>query len=106
MSQIQKLLYKWLGQYRVRKAIPEKGTYILEEFDRTRLAGTYLGNRLRKFVVWNRFYVPIAAEPEDSESSGSSDSPEESGSDEDEGVPPPKAPIRRSARIQQNARRQ
>jgi hypothetical protein len=33
MSQIQKLLYKWLRPYRVQKAIPEKGTYILEEFN-------------------------------------------------------------------------
>jgi len=101
MSRNRKLSYKWLGPYRVRKAIPEKGTYILEEFDGTQLAGTYLGNRLKKFVVRNRFYGPVTDEEVESEDG---DGPEESESGEDgELLLQTGAPIRRSACIQQNA---
>jgi len=104
MSRNRKLSYKWLGPYRVRKAIPEKGTYILEEFDGTQLAGTYSGNRLKKFVVRNRFYGPVTDEEVENEDS---DSPEESESSENEELLlQTGAPIRRSARIQQNAQRQ
>ena len=35
MSRSRKLSYKWLGPYKVWKVIPDKGTYILEEFDST-----------------------------------------------------------------------
>jgi hypothetical protein len=35
MSTTKKLVYKWLGPYRIRIAISEKGTYILKEFDGT-----------------------------------------------------------------------
>ena len=45
----QKLAFKWLGPYRIRDAMKEKGTYLLEELDRSRLAGTYAGDRLKKF---------------------------------------------------------
>jgi len=101
MSRNRKLSYKWLGPYRVRKAIPKKGTYILEEFDGTQLAGTYSGNRLKKFVVRNRFYGPVTDEEVESEDS---DGLEESKSSENEELLlQTEAPIRRSARIQQNA---
>jgi len=60
MSRVQKLFYKWLGLYRVRKAIPDKGTYFLKEFDGTALASTYSRNHLKKFVQQNRFYTPVA----------------------------------------------
>jgi len=101
MSRNRKLSYKWLGPYRVRKAIPKKGTYILEEFDGTQLAGTYSGNRLKKFVVRNRFYGPVTDEEVESEDSNG---PEESESSENEELLlQTEAPIRRSARIQQNA---
>jgi hypothetical protein len=60
MSQVQKLSYKWLGPYKVQKAIPDKGTYFLEEFDRTELASTYSGNHLKKFVQRSRFYMLVA----------------------------------------------
>ena len=43
-STICKLLYKWLRLYQVRTADARKGTYKLEEFDRTLLLETYLGN--------------------------------------------------------------
>jgi len=100
MSRNRKLSYKWLGPYRVRKAIPKKGTYILEEFDGTQLAGTYSGNRLKKFVVRNRFYRLVTDEEVESEGSNSL---EESESSENEELLQTEAPIRRSACIQQNA---
>jgi hypothetical protein len=62
MSQVRKLSYKWLSLYRVRKAIPDKGTYFLEEFDGTALAGTYAKNRLKKFVQQSRFYMLVATD--------------------------------------------
>ena len=91
MSRNRKLSYKWLGPYRVRKAIPEKGTYILEEFDGTPLSGTYTRNRLKKFVERHSFYIPVATP--DSEGSGSSD--------KEEGLPSIEVPVQRSSRIQQ-----
>jgi len=101
MSRNQKLSYKWLGLYRVCKAIPKKGTYILEEFDGTQLAGTHSGNRLKKFVVRNRFYGPVTDEEVESEDSNGL---EESESSEDEELLlQTGAPICRSACIQQNA---
>jgi hypothetical protein len=63
MSRNRKLSYKWLGPYRVRKAILEKGTYVLEEFDGIELSGTYAGNRLKKFVERDRLYTPVTIEP-------------------------------------------
>jgi len=62
MSQVRKLSYKWLSLYRVRKAIPDKGSYFLEEFDKTALAGTYARNRLKKFVQQSRFYALVATD--------------------------------------------
>ena len=50
MSKKRKLGYRWLGPYRVSRAIPDKGTYFLEEFDGTPLHGTFAGNRLKVFV--------------------------------------------------------
>ena len=63
----RKLLYKWLGPYRVRTALIEKGTYELEEFDGTRVPGTHPGNRLKKFVKRKGFYEPVEDEDEDDE---------------------------------------
>lgn len=45
----QKLSFKWLGSYQICNAIKTKGTYILEELDGSRLAGTFAGDRLKKF---------------------------------------------------------
>jgi hypothetical protein len=63
------LSYKWLGLYRVRKAIPDKGTYFLEEFDGTKLASTYSGNCLKKFIQRNKFYMLIATDADMDDSS-------------------------------------
>ena len=69
MSRSQKLSYKWLGPYKVRKAILDKGTYFLEEFDKTELASTYSSNRLKKFVQRNRFYMLVATDADQDDSS-------------------------------------
>ena len=99
MSRSRKLSYKWLGPYRVRKAIPDKGTYFLEEFDRTELAGTYSGNRLKKFIQRNRFYMPVVTDTGldyDSSTDGSTD-------DRDPELPVQDNPtVRKSAQIQRN----
>jgi hypothetical protein len=109
MSRKQKLSYRWLGPYRIQKAIPEKGTYILEEFDGTALTGTYSGNRLMKFVERQRFYIPVATEQEDSESSedGSSNTGDEGAELEEVGMedsPPSETEPRRSGRLEQKPR--
>ena len=101
MSRNRKLSYKWLGPYRVRKAIPKKGTYILEEFDGTQLAGTYSGNRLKKFVVRNRFYRLVTDKEVESKDSNSLE--ESKSSKDEELLLQTGAPICKSARIQQNA---
>ena len=102
MSRNRKLLYKWLGPYRVRKAIPEKGTYILEEFDGTELLGTYAGNRLKKFVAQDCFYIPVTTEFDQDNGSESSKGSEDQGNESaDEDLALAENPVRRSARIQQ-----
>jgi hypothetical protein len=50
LSSNNKLRFRWLGLYRVTKVILLKGTYFLEEFDGTKLVGTFIGNRLKVFV--------------------------------------------------------
>jgi len=99
MSRNWKLSYKWLGPYRVCKAIPKKGTYILEEFDGAQLAGTYSSNRLKKFVVRNRFYGLVTDKEVESENSNSLEESESSKNKE----LLIEALICRSACIQQNA---
>ena len=75
MSQSQKLSYKWLSLYKVQKAILDKGTYFLEEYNKTKLASTYSRNRLKKFVQRSRFYMLVAtnANQDDSSSTDSID---------------------------------
>jgi hypothetical protein len=51
MTREQKMRFRWLGPYRVTKAIIEKGTYVLAELDGAELGGTVAGNRLKKFHV-------------------------------------------------------
>ena len=45
----RKLAFKWLGPYRISDAVRDKGTYMLEELDGSQLAGTFAGDRLKKF---------------------------------------------------------
>lgn len=49
MSSSVKLASKWNGPYKIHQAISEKGTYLLAELDGAVLAGTFAGNRLKKF---------------------------------------------------------
>lgn len=99
MSRNRKLSYKWLRPYRVWKAIPEKRTYILKEFDGTQLAGTYASNRLKKFVVRDCFYTLVAISPKDSKSSKDSNSPKEPEGSKGEELPSATVTVRRSAWI-------
>jgi len=101
MLRNRKLSYKWLGPYKVCKAIPKKGTYILKEFDGTQLASTYSGSRLKKFVVRNRFYRLVTNKEVESKNSNNLEE-SESGKDK-ELLLQIEAPICRSACIQQNA---
>ena len=49
MSMAVKLAYRWLGPYRIHEALPEKGTYFLDELDGAVLTNTFAGNRLKEF---------------------------------------------------------
>jgi hypothetical protein len=107
MSRARKLPYKWLGPYRVRKAVPDKGTYFLEEFDRTELASTYSSNRLKKFVQRNRFSMPVATNTDlddDGSSDGSTDG--SAGNMDNELHVLDNPTVCRSARIQRNTQMQ
>ncbi len=45
----QKLSFKWLGPYRIFDAVKNKGTYMLEKLDGSRLASIFVGDRLKRF---------------------------------------------------------
>ena len=45
----QKLSNKWLGPYRIRQIAQDRGTYLLEELDGTKLEGIYAGDRVKRF---------------------------------------------------------
>jgi hypothetical protein len=63
-SRSKKLNWRWLGPYVISKADQLKGTYSLSELDGTELAGTYSGNRLKKFVQRERYFYPVDGELE------------------------------------------
>jgi hypothetical protein len=102
MSQARKLSYKWLSPYKVWKAIPDKGTYFLKEFDSTELAGSYSSNRLKKFVQRDKFYMPVATDA-NLDNSSSTDSSTDNRDPELTVLGNPT--VRRSAQIQRNAPR-
>ena len=52
----QKLAFQWLGPYRIYHAVEEKRTYLLE-LDGSRLAGTFAGDRLKKFHPRQRLHL-------------------------------------------------
>ena len=79
-SRNTKLLYRWLGPYRIRKADQLKGSYVLEELDGTLVKRTYAGNRLKKFVKRNRYWYS----PEDEDDGVVEDVEYEASVDEDE----------------------
>jgi hypothetical protein len=100
MSRIQKLSYKWLSPYRVQKAILDKRTYLLEEFDSTELASTYSSNRLKKFVQKDRFYILVVTNADSDNSSSTDGSTDDTDNDS---LVLDSPTVRRSARIQENA---
>jgi reverse transcriptase-like protein/integrase-like protein len=59
-----KLLWRWLGPYRVREANQQKGYYILEELDGTLLRRSYAGNRIKRFVRRDEYWVAVDSEPD------------------------------------------
>ena len=79
-SRSTKLLYRWLGPYRVREANQLKGSYVLEELDGTPLKGTYAGNRLKKFVKRDQYWYS----PDDEEAGPVEDADYEQQADEED----------------------
>ena len=100
MLQSQKLSYKWLSLYRVRKVIPNKGTYFLEEFDGTELASTYFSNHLKKFIQRNKFYMLITTDTDINNSSFTNSSTD---SINNKPLILDNPMVRRSVQIQENA---
>jgi hypothetical protein len=47
-----------MGLYRI-KTVFLKGYYKLEEIDGTKLKGTYIGNRLKKFIYKKDAFIPV-----------------------------------------------
>ena len=50
----RKLAFKWLGPYQIHNSVKDKGTYMLEELDGSRLAGTFASDRLKKLYPRQR----------------------------------------------------
>ena len=68
------------------RAIPEKGTYEFEEFDRTPIPGTHPGNCLKKFVKREGFYKPVQEEEEEEGSKAEEGEAGEAEEGEDVGI--------------------
>ena len=51
----------------MKRAISKKGTYELEEFDKTSVLGTYPRNQLKKFIKREGFYEPVEEEEDKEE---------------------------------------
>lgn len=49
-SRKHKFAFRWLGPYKIRDVVPEKGTYWIEELDGTMLSQTIAGSRLKKYL--------------------------------------------------------
>ena len=45
----EKLAYRWLGPFRIRKAVPNKGYYHIEELNGVQFRDTAAGSRLKKY---------------------------------------------------------
>lgn len=45
----RKLSFKWLGSYTICDIVKDESTFLLEKLDRLRLAGTFVGDRLKEF---------------------------------------------------------
>jgi hypothetical protein len=49
ISRKQKMHFRWLRPYKVKEAVPLKGTYILKELNGAELNNIMAGNRLKRF---------------------------------------------------------
>jgi hypothetical protein len=49
MLREQKMHFRWLGPYRVKKAVALKGAYVLKELNGEKLKNTIAENRLKRF---------------------------------------------------------
>ncbi len=56
----RKLSFKWLESFKIFDAVKDKGTYILKELDRSRLAGTFAGERLVRFHSYKQLHLDHA----------------------------------------------
>jgi hypothetical protein len=45
------MYFKWLRPYKVKEAVPLKGTYILKELNSAELNNIIAGNRLKRFYL-------------------------------------------------------
>jgi len=61
----QKLKNRWLGPYRIREIVEDRGTYLLDELDGTKLDGIFAGDRIKKFHP--RYGVESVEDAEDAD---------------------------------------
>jgi hypothetical protein len=47
----QKMHFRWLGPYRVKKAVALKGAYVLKKLNDEELKDIIAGNRLKRFYL-------------------------------------------------------
>jgi hypothetical protein len=51
MLREQKMYFRWLGPYKVKKAVALKEAYVLKELNDEKLGGTVAENRLKRFYL-------------------------------------------------------
>jgi hypothetical protein len=51
MLREQKIHFRWLGPYRVKKTVALKEAYVLKELNGEELGGIIAGNRLKRFYL-------------------------------------------------------
>ena len=56
----RKLAFQWLGLYQIYNSVKDKDKYMLEELDISRLAGTFAGDKLKKFHLQQRLQLDNA----------------------------------------------
>ena len=82
MSRVKKLDYRWRGPYQIMDLLNSKGSFTLAELDGTRLAGTFAGNRLKRFIKREDHLIPIPSDDETEPSEGSYETEGSEGSED------------------------
>lgn len=54
---IRKHTFQWLGLYGISNTVKDKSMYMLGEYDKLQLAGTFADNRLKKFQLWQQLQL-------------------------------------------------